>query len=81
MSGFKFLSAAVVLMAVAMGVGRFAYTPLLPLMEEGAGLSHLMAGLIGSSNLAGYLVGAFWSSSGAFRMRRRMFAYIALVVV
>jgi predicted MFS family arabinose efflux permease len=81
MKGFRFLSAAVVLLAVAMGVGRFAYTPLLPLMEEGAGISVRMAGLIGSANLAGYLVGAFSASSAVFRTRRLTFAWIAIGVV
>ncbi len=77
----RFLSAACVLLAVAMGVGRFAYTPLLPLMEHGAGLSHQMAGLIASSNLAGYLVGAFSASSGRFRARRLQGARWAIAIV
>jgi predicted MFS family arabinose efflux permease len=77
----RFLSAAVVLLAVAMGVGRFAYTPLLPLMEHAAGLSHQMAGLIASSNLAGYLVGAFSASSGFFRARRLQGAWCAIAIV
>ena len=64
-----------------MGVGRFAYTPLLPLMEQGAGLSHQMAGLIASSNLAGYLIGAFSASSGRFRARRLQGVWWAITTV
>jgi MFS family permease len=41
-----------------MGIGRFAYTPLIPVMEHDAGLSVAMAGALATSNLVGYLVGA-----------------------
>ncbi|WP_208985417.1 YbfB/YjiJ family MFS transporter [Stappia sp. P2PMeth1] len=45
-------------LAAAMGIGRFALTPVLPFMSEAIPLSAYEAGLIASSNYLGYLIGA-----------------------
>ncbi|TQV82317.1 YbfB/YjiJ family MFS transporter [Denitrobaculum tricleocarpae] len=43
---------------IAMGIGRFAYTPILPEMQGALGLSHAQTGLLASLNYLGYLIGA-----------------------
>ena len=45
-------------MFLAFGVGRFAYTPLLPLMREQTGLSLDLAGYLASLMYLGYLAGS-----------------------
>lgn len=46
-------------MAIALGIGRFGYTPMLPAMQAGGGLTLEAAGGLASLNFVGYLVGAF----------------------
>src|SRR5207302_2344351 len=47
-----------------MGIGRFAFTPLLPMMQADSGLSLAAGGWLASANYLGYLFGAL--SAGFF---------------
>ncbi len=46
-------------MLVVLGVARFAYTPMLPLMREQAGLGMGAGGWLAAANYAGYFTGVF----------------------
>jgi predicted MFS family arabinose efflux permease len=59
-------------LAVAIGIGRFAFTPILPMMQEDFGLSVSEGGWLATANYTGYLVGAL----SAIRMRIRPTAAI-----
>jgi MFS family permease len=50
--------ACMITLAVALGVGRFAFTPLLPLMLKSGALDIRQGGWLASANYAGYFVGA-----------------------
>lgn len=50
--------AAALMLAVAMGIGRFAFTPLLPMMQKDLGVSLALGGWLATANYAGYLAGA-----------------------
>jgi len=50
--------AGLVALAIAMGIGRFAFTPLLPMMQTSGQLSVAAGGWLASANYLGYLIGA-----------------------
>ena len=75
-----FVAAAVVL-AVAMGVGRFAYTPLLVVMRGDAGLTVGFAGILASANLAGYLAGALLAMHPLARANRTALVRVGAILV
>jgi predicted MFS family arabinose efflux permease len=58
----KVLCAGIFSLILALGVARFAYTPLLPLMQQQAGLGVAAAGWLAAINYAGYLSGALIAS-------------------
>lgn len=66
--------AGFVALAIAMGIGRFAFTPLLPMMQNDLGLGLAQGGWLASANYLGYLAGALtaaylpWSASTLLRV-------------
>ncbi|WP_173012588.1 YbfB/YjiJ family MFS transporter [Niveispirillum sp. SYP-B3756] len=56
--GWRLAGAGLTATLLGVGLGRFAYTPLLPAMVAEGWLSSTQAALLGAFNLAGYLLGA-----------------------
>ena len=72
-------SAGVVALAIAMGIGRFAFTPLLPLMAQAGSIDVASGGALAAANYAGYWVGAL--SSARLRLGPQRLTVWALLVI
>lgn len=76
----RLLAGGFLTLAVAMGVGRFFYTPLLPLMQREADFGADLAGLLAAANFAGYLIGSV-AASLVPRGRPRLWTFRAGVTL
>ncbi|QGQ45903.1 YbfB/YjiJ family MFS transporter [Metabacillus sediminilitoris] len=77
---YHFLIGGMLSLVIAMGIGRFAYTPILPLMQKELSFSNTIAGYIASSNYAGYLLGAILVGSFPFKKNRTILLRISLII-
>lgn len=71
---------AALALAAAMGIGRFAFTPVWPLMADEGGLSLAQGSWIASANYAGYLLGALAAVVWPVRHARVQLALSLLAV-
>jgi len=74
--------AGMLTLAVAIGIGRFAFTPLLPMMQADAGLSLQAGAWLAASNYLGYFAGALsavWIRAAPATMVRAALVSIAVL--
>ncbi len=66
-------------LAIAMGIGRFAFTPLLPLMQDDGLVSISQGGILASVNFIGYWLGAVVVSKIPFSPRTLLRASLVII--
>lgn len=75
------LIGGVLLLLVAMGISRFAFTPILPFMRQDIGFSLEVAGYLASSNYIGYFIGALWAGFIYTNKKRILLVNVGLNVL
>lgn len=75
-----YLVGGVFSLVIAMGIGRFSYTVILPYMQETFAFSRATAGFLATSNYLGYLVGALVAGRLQIGDKRIPFLQLALII-
>lgn len=68
------------ILLVIMGIGRFAYTPIFPLMQQELFFTIQQAGYLASINYLGYLLGALLASVISWKDRKTFFLRVSLIL-
>lgn len=76
----RYLIGGIFALIIAMGIGRFSYTVILPYMQEAFEFSRATAGYLATSNYLGYLVGAWVAGRLPIGNKRILFLQITLVI-
>ncbi|MDM4766470.1 YbfB/YjiJ family MFS transporter [Pelomonas sp. SE-A7] len=76
LQAWQVISGGIAGLVLSIGLARFSYTPMLPLMQAQAGLSDAMAGALAAINYAGYMSGALlaaWIDQP--RLRQQLYSH------
>ncbi|MFJ7731231.1 YbfB/YjiJ family MFS transporter [Lysinibacillus sp. NPDC097231] len=76
----QYIIGGIFALVIAMGIGRFSYTVILPYMQDTFAFSRATAGFLATSNYLGYLVGAWIVGRLQIGDKRIPFLRIALVI-
>ena len=77
---FRIIVAGICALILTVGVARFAYTPMLPIMSRQAHLSHLAGGWLAALNYAGYMGGTLLAASISDVMKKYVLYRASLVI-
>lgn len=81
-SRLKVLSSGVFCLVLTFGIGRFAYTPLLPIMFEQTRLDEVLGGWLATINYMGYMLGAITASLvGNLVIKDRLYRFGLILAV
>ena len=72
-------AAGLLALAIAMGIGRFAFTPMLPLMIRAGSADVAAGGWLAAANYAGYLLGAL--TTARIPLTPKRIALVSLVAI
>ncbi|AWH53544.1 MFS transporter [Stenotrophomonas sp. ESTM1D_MKCIP4_1] len=77
---YRVILAGICALVLTVGLARFAYTPMLPIMKAQAGLGYVAAGWLAAINYAGYMAGTLLAATAGTLHTRYVLYRIGLVV-